>query len=229
LLSDRLEEYSQDQTRYRAAGKDRLVLRELALEVRMESHSGSDMVARLMTSFRQGDRAAAGKLVELFYPELRRLAAARMRGERMGHSWQPTLLVNELYLELIKIKGLKAPGSGSEAEKAAFFGLAAHLMKRLLAHHARPLYRRVEKVPVQEDTPDLETPGAQTLSELEDLLSRLGSINPRLRTVAEMKVFHGLTMEQIAARMDCAPITAKRYWSFAKQWLADEMAGAGCA
>ena len=50
------------------------------------------------------------------YPQLRRLASARMKDERAGHSWQATLLVNELYLEIIKIKALKPPetdgGSG---------------------------------------------------------------------------------------------------------------------
>jgi len=184
----------------------------------------SDTV-RLMDSFRQGDPAAAAKLVELFYPELRRLASAKMRGERQGHSWQPTLLVNELYLELVKIKALQPASPDNQEEKAAFFGLAAQIMRRLLIHHARPLHRRADKVELQDDTPD-STPGAQSLSELEDMLARLALVSPQLRTVVEMKVFHGLTMEQIAAQIGCAPITAKRYWSFAKQWLADELTGA---
>jgi RNA polymerase sigma factor (TIGR02999 family) len=149
-----------------------------------------------------------------------------MRREQQGHSWQPTLLVNELYLELVKIKALKPPDPANQEEKAAFFGLAAHIMRRLLLHHARPLYKRAHKVPVEEQTPDLDSPGAQTLSEMEELLARLESVNPRLRTVVEMKVFHGLGVEEIAAQMKCAPITVKRYWSFAKQWLADELAGA---
>jgi DNA-directed RNA polymerase specialized sigma24 family protein len=54
----------------------------------------------------------------------------------------------------------------------------------------------------------------------------LGAINPRLRKVVELKVFHGLTVDEIAAHIDCAPITVKRYWSFAKQWLAEKLAGA---
>jgi RNA polymerase sigma factor (TIGR02999 family) len=197
-------------------------------QVQKENTLASDTVRGLMTSFRNGDPAAAGKLVELFYPELRRLAAARMRNERQGHSWQPTLLVNELYLELVKIKALKPAEPDNREEKAAFFGLAAHVMKRLLVHHARPLNQRAQKIPVQEQTPDLDSPGAQTLSEVEDLLSGLEAVNPKLRTVVEFKVFHGLTVEEIAAQMNCAPITVKRYWSFAKQWLADGLAGASC-
>src|SRR5258708_40117622 len=104
-----------------------------------------ETVAGLMARFRHGDHAAAGQLVDLFYPELRRIAAARMRTERSDHTWQPTVLVNELYLELVKIKALRESDSGAESERSAFLRLAAFLMKRLLIHHSRPLSRRAQK------------------------------------------------------------------------------------
>jgi len=102
-----------------------------------QMHERPDTVARLMADFRKGDSAAANELIELLYPELRRLAAAKMKGERSGHTWQPTLLVNELYLSLVKIKVLEGSGSGADQEKAAFLGLAGQIMKRLLIHHSR--------------------------------------------------------------------------------------------
>ena len=98
-----------------------------------------------MASFRNGDQAAAGRLVEVFYSELRRIAAARMRYERLDHTLQPTALVHQLYIELVKVKALRSTSSGGADEKAAFLGLAAYLMKRLLIHHARPLSKRAEK------------------------------------------------------------------------------------
>ena len=84
-----------------------------------------DTVAELMVSFRHGDREAAGRLVEIFYPELRRIAAARMRAERLDHTLQPTALVHQLYLELVKVKALRSTSSGGADEKSAFLGLAA--------------------------------------------------------------------------------------------------------
>ena len=83
-----------------------------------------ETVARLMASFRGGDHEAAGRLVELFYPELRRIAAARMRAERVDHTLQPTAVVHQLYLELVKIKALRPASSGGADEKAAFLGLS---------------------------------------------------------------------------------------------------------
>ena len=65
-----------------------------------------------MNAFRGGDSDAGSRLIELFYPELKRLAARHLMKERQGHSWQPTLLVNELYLELTKIKALRPSESG---------------------------------------------------------------------------------------------------------------------
>src|SRR4051794_2060560 len=79
-----------------------------------------DSVARLMASFRNGDPEAAGRLVELFYPELRRIAGARMRAERLDHTLQPTAVVHQLYLELVKVKALRPASSDGEDEKAAF-------------------------------------------------------------------------------------------------------------
>src|SRR5271157_5734029 len=102
--------------------------------------SPTERVTGLMGRFRQGDREAAGELFELFYPKLKQLAASRMRLERTPHTWQPTALVNELYLELVKIRALRDSESG-EDDCAEFLKLSAWLMKRLLILHARPLSR----------------------------------------------------------------------------------------
>jgi RNA polymerase sigma factor (TIGR02999 family) len=141
--------------------------------------------------------------------------------ERGGHTWQPTSLVNELYLELIKINALPAREAGAAPERAAFFGLAAHLMRRLLIHHARPLASRVEKVEVPE-LPD-HSNSLEVLAEIEDVLDRLGSIDAKLRTVVEAKVFEGLTTKEIAAHMGCGTATVERHWSFARRWLSQEL------
>ena len=182
-------------------------------------------VSRLMTDLRNGDRAAADGLVELFYPELRKLAAAKMKGERSEHTWQPTLLVNELYLALVKVKALNGGGdSRGDQERAAFLGLAGHIMKRLLIEHSRPLYRRAEKIEFR-DAPDLVPPGVESLHFVEEVLSRLAAIDPKLRTVIEMRVFEGLTADEIAKQLGCSPRTVASHWAFAKRWLEKELPG----
>ena len=175
-----------------------------------------------MTAFRAGNREAGSQLLEAFYPELKRLAARQLQGERSGHSWQPTLLVNELYLQLVRVKALEPATADRGNDRAAFFALAGQIMRRLLIHHARPLAAKAEKVALCDELPN--QPDMQLL-ETEHLLGRLEAIKPVLRQVVEMKVFEGLTAEEIAAKLGCATVSVHRYWQFSRHWLANELSG----
>jgi RNA polymerase sigma factor (sigma-70 family) len=124
-------------------------------------------------------------------------------------------------LELVKVRGLAGGGGVNEQEKAAFLGFAGHVMKRLLLHHARPLYRRVEKVQFRERA-ETSAPTAEALQEVEDALSALACIDPKLRAVVEMRVFEGLTGDEIARQLGCSRRTISTYWNFAKRWLEKE-------
>lgn len=181
--------------------------------------SAQNSIASLMAAFRRGDSDAGARLMDLFYPELKRLAAGQLRRERPGHSWQPTLLVNELYLELVKIKALRPAETEHPNDKAAFLALAGQIMKRLLIHHARPLAYQAQKVPLWEE---LLSESDSSLIEVEDLLSRLAAIKPVIRTVVELKVFEGRTAEEIAGQLGCAAVTVNRYWQFARHWMKTE-------
>jgi RNA polymerase sigma factor (TIGR02999 family) len=189
-----------------------------------QSAGAAATIRQLMTDFRSGSPDAAGRLTELFYPELRRMAAARMQRELPGHTWQPTVLVNELYLELARVNALPPGSADAETEKAAFFGLAGFLMKRLLIHHARPLYRRADKTGISDNLED-PVSGAQSLQEIENLLDGLARVDPVLRQVVEMKVFEGLSREEMAARLGCSLRTISRHWEFARHWLHDAVSG----
>jgi RNA polymerase sigma factor (TIGR02999 family) len=189
----------------------------------MEGPGNHNIVAGHMAALRQGSREAVDQLVEWFYPELRRMAAARMKTERGNHTLQPTALVSELYLELVRIKRLDNRGYEDEQERAAFFGLAGQVMRRLLIHHARPLARRVTHV--SDENAEVSIAGPEALQEVEDALARLEAISPRLRSVVEMKVFEDLTGEEIAQRLGCSLRTVASDWNVAKHWLAKAWLG----
>jgi RNA polymerase sigma factor (TIGR02999 family) len=176
-----------------------------------------------LVSRKGGDAEAAGRLVELFYPELRRIAAAH-EGRAPGSHAPATAVVHQLYLELVKVKALRPTGSGGEDDRAEFLGLAAYLMKRLLIHHARPLSKRAEKA----ELPDLPGPHSYTehsLLQIDDVLNRLAALNPALRRVVELRVFEGLTREEIARKLGCGTATVARHWNFARNWPEEALAG----
>jgi RNA polymerase sigma factor (TIGR02999 family) len=178
-------------------------------------------VAQLMGRLRKGDPAAAGQLVEVFYPQLKQIAKVRMRGEDSRHTWQPTALVNELYLELRKVRGLRPSAESDEEERTAFLRFAAFLMRRLLIHHTRPLFKQVQFQGFDERF-DKASTGAESLGEIDCALDRLCEINPNLRMVVELRVFEGLTGDEIAARMGASPRSVARWWNFARDWLAED-------
>ena len=178
----------------------------------------AEAVARLMRDLRHGNQAAKQELVKYLYPELRRVAACKMKRERMNHTLQPTAIVNELYLELLKIRGLPDRAYVDEEEKAAFMRLAGKVMDRLLVHYARRLPSRVERIEL-DDTDGPSDSGAEALQRVEDALVKLEAIDPRLRAVVEMKVFEGLSGEEMAHQLGCSPRTVVAYWSYARQWL----------
>ena len=164
--------------------------------------------------------------METYYPELRRMAGRLMKREGAGDTWQPTVLINELFLELVRIKRLPDdPQSIDKLPPDAFLGLAGHIMKRLLIHHARPLYKRA----IRQDVADMSAQwdaakaGPDELAEVEELLRKLEAIDPRLRRVVELRVFQGLTRDEIARELGCGRATVARDWAFAKQFLEEQL------
>jgi len=185
-----------------------------------------DTVGSLIGRLGSGDSTAAGRLVERLYPELKRLAVARMSRERPEHTWQPSALVNELYMELVKSRQLRVTGNGARDDKAAFFGLASHIMSRLLIRHAKRLYFRVTKSSIDDDEktlPAVLQASPDKLYAIDSVLAKLEAINPRLRTVVELRAFEGLSGDEIAERLGCSRRTVIRDWNFAKNLISSEI------
>lgn len=155
------------------------------------------------------------------HKDLLLIARRCMRGEKQGHSLQPTALVNEAYLKLVGSQQV------NWQNRAHFLAVSAMLMRRILVDHARKkAYQKrggdAERVPFDSDLflPDEKSP---SLIDLDDTLKTLAKIDPRKAQVVEMKYFGGLTVEEIAAALRVSPDTVMRDWKFAKSWLKREL------
>jgi DNA-directed RNA polymerase specialized sigma24 family protein len=93
-------------------------------------------------------------------------------------------------------------------------------MQRLLIHHSRPLGAKAVKVELDASR---AISGCETVAEIEVTLSRLDAIRPRLRSIVELKVFEGMTLEEVANRLECSSATVSREWNFARHWLQREL------
>jgi RNA polymerase sigma factor (TIGR02999 family) len=189
----------------------------------MTSQQTLETIGSLMARFRAGDRHAVDELFVVLYPELRRLAALKMNNEPSGHSWQPSVLVNELYLHLVKVKSLPAAENAARSEREHFLQFAGHVMRHLLIDHSRLLVRRTTKIDIAQFEGVAEDTGTTSLQEIDDVLEKLGAIEPRLRSIVEMKVFEGLSLEEIAERLNLNQRAVARNWTFCKRWLREKL------
>ncbi|GAB5407426.1 MAG: ECF-type sigma factor [Aureliella sp.] len=157
-------------------------------------------------------------LVETLYTELRDLAAAKMRGERPGHSLQTTALVHEVYLKLNQER--LAEGWAS---KSLFLRAAADAMRRILVDQARARLSRkrggdYEKQPLN-DVPVVLPMAPEDLLAIHECLDRFAQADPIKAELVKLRVFGGLNHQEAAEALDLPKSTADRYWSFAKARL----------
>jgi RNA polymerase sigma factor (TIGR02999 family) len=174
-------------------------------------------VTSLLVRWRQGDRVALDALVSVVYPQLRRVARARLRGERAGHSLHTTALVNEVYLRLVEVNRL------SVESRTHFLAVAARLMRQILVDHARR--READKrgggvtVVVLDEAAPAVSPAVVDVLDLDEALEALALLDPRLCRVVELKYFVGFTIQETAAALDVSPATVERDWTVARAWL----------
>lgn len=182
-------------------------------------------ITRLLLAWSEGDDDALGKLAPLVEAELKRLARHYLRGERPGHTLQPTALINEAYLRLLDWR------KASWQNRAQFMGIAANMMRRILVDHARRyrfLKRGGEMVKVSLDARQLGSSGRDPdLVALDEALTRLAEVDRRKSQVVELRFFGGLSVEEAAEFLKISPRTVKREWSLAQAWLHCELTGGG--
>jgi RNA polymerase sigma factor (TIGR02999 family) len=178
-------------------------------------------VTALLQRARSGDAAAEAELLPLVYADLRRAAEHLLRGERTGHTLQPTDLVHEGYLKLV----------GSDLADAQsrrhFVAIAARAMRQVLVDHARRRgadKRGAGRVEVRVTNADagIDVDLAELIA-LDDALERLGQRNARLSRVVELRFFAGLSEEEIADVLGVTARTVQRDWATARAWLYKEL------
>lgn len=177
-------------------------------------------VTVLLARWRAGDASALQLLVPLVYAELRRLAQHYLLRERVGHTLQPTALVNEAYLRLA------GQGRGDFADRTHFIGVAAHLMRQILVDHARARNAAKRDGGSRVELQEAEHPLQQSdidVTALDDALNRLAEFDANLCQLVELRFFGGLSIEDTAAVMSVSTSTVKREWAAARAWLNREL------
>lgn len=175
-------------------------------------------ITELLKRAASGDHTAEERLLQVLYTELRQIASRHLRRERPGHTLQPTELVNEAYVRIMR------PVTPPQwADRSHFFAVASTAMRRVLVDHARrrATAKRDGGVKVEHD---VETVGAgehspERILSIDAALTRLARTEPRQARIVELRFFTGLTDEEVAGLLGISSRTVKRDWAAAKAWL----------
>jgi RNA polymerase sigma factor (TIGR02999 family) len=169
------------------------------------------------------ERQSLDSLLPVVYQELRRLAASYIRHEKPGQTLQPTALVHEAYLRLMKDR------PDRWQNKAHFCAIAAHSMRQILierarARNAQKRWGEKARITLEEELVQGGERAVDLLA-LDEAIERLAALDPAQARIVELRFFGGLTVEETADALDISPATVKRHWTVARAWLARELEG----
>lgn len=175
----------------------------------------SDITQLLQRADPDGDHLDA--VFEQLYPELRRLASARLRALRSGQTLTPTVLVNEAYMKMVQSSDRLDLKS-----RRHFFACAARAMRHIVIDSLRAATAG-KRGGVSADVTlheNISLPdNTHQLLDLDRALGELGQLDARQRELVEMRFFAGLPIHEIAELMEVSERTAWREWKRARAFL----------
>ena len=185
--------------------------------------SAPSEVTGLLKRWSAGDDSARNQLIPLVYERLRELAHQRLRGAPAENSLNTTGLVHEAYIRLVDAPRLDLP------DRAHFLALASEVMRNLLVDRARARLaakRGGGQSPLElDETLWVSDENSESVTELDDALTRLQALSPRQSLLLQHRYFGGLSLEESATAIGVSLATAKRELRAARAWLVLELKG----
>jgi RNA polymerase sigma factor (TIGR02999 family) len=179
-------------------------------------------ITQLLNRAREGDRQAFDQLFQALYPDLRRIARARLAPHVRGTMLDTTALVHEAYLKFEQAARL-TPG-----DRSHFLAYAAQVMRSIIVDAARAgrSQRRggdAAQVTLDTDVAETAAAGEEQIIDVDAALQRLAQVDERLARVVEMRYFGGMTEAEIGEALGITERTVRRDWEKARLLLADEL------
>lgn len=178
-------------------------------------------ITELLQAHGAGGRQALSRLVPMVYDDLRRIARAQMRRTARGATLDTGALVHEAYVKLVDQR------RATWNDRRHFFAVAALAMRQVVVDHARSRGRRKRgggELPVTlDDAPDGVARDLDQVLAVDEALTRLEAVDPRLVRIVECRYFAGLSEQETADALEISLRTVQREWFKARAWLRSEL------
>ncbi len=175
-------------------------------------------VTLLLRQFEEGDRSAFDELAQRLYPELKRMARARVQS---GRGMGATTLVQETFVKLL------SEGGVTPHDRQQFFGLTATIMRQVMVDDAR--YAAAQKRAsdeteyIPEKGSDRQQVQAAFLIQVDAALNKLAARDARMAKAFECRYFGGYSIEETAEILGLSVRSTERLWSNARSLMAQEL------
>jgi RNA polymerase sigma factor (TIGR02999 family) len=174
----------------------------------------------LLQRVAQGERGALDLVFAALYPELRKIARARLRSQGGVAHLDTTALVHESFLRLVDASELVL------TDRKHFFTYAAKTMRNIIIDFARE--QLAERRGGGQTALHLDTmlanevatgAGEDSLIRINDALLALEAVDPDLAQVVEMRYFAGYSEVEVAQLLGSSERTVRRQWEKARAFL----------
>ena len=182
---------------------------------------GDHDITGMLAAWNDGSAEALDRVIDVIYPELRRIARKHLARRKPGESLESAVLATEAYLKLLQSGGIRCEN------RTHFLALCSQMIRRILIDHAR---RRgfakrggdAQRLPLDQVLVSAQARGIEVLA-LDETLKTLARIDARKSRVVELRYFGGLSIEETAEVLGVSLDTAKRDWRMARAWLLAEL------
>ncbi len=166
-----------------------------------------------------GSVTARERLLEVCYTELRQIARRMLVGDSASVRLQPTDLVHDAVLRLLRLDRMEW------VDRAHFLATAATVMRQALLDEVRRFRAQKRQTPSAVTT--WFDSGVATveldLERLDRSLTRFSEVAPDRARLVELRFFAGLTIDETAGTLGISAATVKRQWDAARAWLLRDM------
>jgi RNA polymerase sigma factor (TIGR02999 family) len=163
------------------------------------------------------DASSLDRAFAAYYPDLKKIAHARLRGTGMQGVLQTTALVHDSYLRLASRPGAEF------ADRLQFLAYSSRVLRSIVVDFVRE--QRAQRRGGDRALVTLDTaagaglPPSVDVETVNDALEDLARLDAGLARLVEMRFFGGMTEDEIAEALGVSPRSVSREWKKARALL----------